>query len=197
MSAAAATPAPITRSGRLLDLVRRLIDYGKELAASLQRRAAVDHPHAFGTADIALILARITCGLHRATALEARLIHRAARLDAAPRQRAPSQRVPRATPPDIDRAASLAQLPTPEQIAAKVRRQPIGAVIADICRDLGIMPCHPLWRELSQLIIRHGGSLANLVSDILDRAWPIPATAPAAPSPPLPPSPALACTGPP
>ena len=66
-------------------------------------------------------------------------------------------------------------LPTPEQIAAEVRRRPIGAVIADICRDLGIMPSHPLWPELQHLIIRYGGNLANLVKDILDRAFPYPA----------------------
>ena len=83
-------------------------------------------------------------------------------------------------------------MPTPEQIAAWVRRRPIGAVIADICRDLGVMPNHPLWSELRILIIRHGGSLANLVRDILDRAfhhhpasaWPLsPFPAPALQSP--------------
>jgi hypothetical protein len=61
-------------------------------------------------------------------------------------------------------------LPTPEQIAAQVRRRPIGAVIADICRDLGIMPNHPLWRELSEVIICHGGNLARLVKDIITQA---------------------------
>jgi hypothetical protein len=30
------------------------------------------------------------------------------------------------------------------------------------CRDLGIMPSHPLWRELQIAVIRHGGSLARL-----------------------------------
>ena len=79
----------------------------------------------------------------------------------------------------------LAHLPTPEQIAAEVRRKPIGAVIADICRDLGITGSHPLWREVQRAIILHGGNLARLVSDILDRAFPLsarllPAVTPAA-----------------
>jgi hypothetical protein len=39
-------------------------------------------------------------------------------------------------------------MPTAEQIAAEVRRRPIGAVIADICRDLRILPSHPLWRDI-------------------------------------------------
>jgi hypothetical protein len=52
-----------SRFGSLIGLVRRLIDYGKELAATLQQRAAttdlalVTLP--FGTRDIGLILARI------------------------------------------------------------------------------------------------------------------------------------------
>jgi len=58
-----------------------------------------------------------------------------------------------------------------------VRRRPIGAVIADICRDLGILPSHPLWRDVQLAIIKHGGSLAGLVKDILDQAFPLAARA--------------------
>ena len=187
MSAAANAPDPPTqpsRSANLLGLVRKLIDYGRELAATIRRRAFTD-PIAvrccFGTADVALILARISRGLHRANALEARLLRDADRLDATP-QGAVSQPRPRASRPAAapvagEAGARLTHLPTPEQIAAKVRRQPIGAVIADICRDLGILPSHPLWRELQIVIIRENGSLANLVKDILDQAFPISATA--------------------
>jgi hypothetical protein len=178
-------PTQPSRSANLLGLVRRLIDYGRELAATIRQRAFTDPDsvrRCFGTTDVALILARISRGLHRANALEARLLSNADRLDAAPR-RTSSPRTPRAprqaTAPSADEAtAHLAYLPTPEQIAAKVRRQPIGAVIADICRDLGILPSHPLWRELQIAIIRECGSLARLVNDILDQAFPISATAP-------------------
>ena len=74
----AAAPPPTeapkpSRSGRLLAVVRKLIDYGKELAATIRGRALTD-PLAvkvcFGTTDIALILTRIARGLHRAQALE-------------------------------------------------------------------------------------------------------------------------------
>jgi hypothetical protein len=190
--ATADTPVP-SRSGRLLGLVRQLIDYGKRLAATLR-----SNPHPFGTGDIALILARITRGLLRAEALEARIIRTATRLDAAPAPpRALRHRSPPAQAAEAGSAPDLC-LPTPEQIAAEVRRRPIGAVIADICRDLGIRPDHPLWRELSDLIIYYGGNLADLVKDILSRArqrraslWP-----PASPAP-SPQSPAPAGTGPP
>ncbi len=175
-----------SRFGRLLEVVRKLIDYGKELATNLQRRAATDADvtRPFGTRDIGLILARITRGLLRANALEARVVELAARPDApaapsrAPAQRAPGAPLgaprPAAARPTAKADPRLALLPTPEQIAADVRRRPVGAVIADICRDLGIMPSHPLWRDLSLVIIRHGGSLAALVRDIMDRGWPIP-----------------------
>ena len=193
MTAAAEASDPHTqpsRSGHLLSLVRKLIDYGKEFAATIRQRAFTDPTSViccFGTADVALILARISRGLHRANALEARLIRSADRLDAAP-PAAPSQPRPRAARPAVAPATAetdprLARLPTPAQIAAEVRRRPIGAVIADICRDLGIMPSHPLWRELSIVIIRHGGSLARLVKDFLDQAFPLPARPPPAVTP--------------
>jgi len=198
MSAAAATPegtsapAPAApgehrpgRFRRVLDVVRKLIDYGKELATTLQRRAATDLAAAtrpFGTSDIGLILARITRGLLLANALEARVVALAAQPVAPPRPaRAPAQREPRAPRPASARPTEaadhprLALLPTAEQIAAEVRRRPVGAVIADICRDLGIIPTHPLWQELSVAIVWHGGSFNRLFKDIWDRVLPLPA----------------------
>ncbi len=90
-------------------------------------------------------------------------------------------------------------LPTSEQIGAEVRRRPIGAVIADICRDLGITASHPLWRELRVIIIRYGGNLTRLVKDILDRTLgPLPSARSLGPAPaPALPSPAPSGTGPP
>jgi hypothetical protein len=148
MSAVAEAPVPTptpqpSRSGGLLALVRKLIDYRRELAATIRQRTAADPIFAkarFGTADLALILARIARGLHLAGALEARVLRRAAHLDARPRPGKPRSA---ATPPTAPRVAEAdprpAGLPTPEQIAAEIRRRPIGAVIADICRDLGIV----------------------------------------------------------
>ena len=116
----------------------------------------------FGICDLALILVRITRGLLLANALEARLVQNAARLDAVRRPRsAPAERKPRPARPAVPRAedpnAPLA-LPTEAEIAAWVRRRPIGAVVADICRDLGITCSHPLWRELRHAIMGEGGS---------------------------------------
>jgi hypothetical protein len=177
---AADNPDAFTCTGRLLSVVRKLIDYGKDLAATLQQRtaatnlAAITRP--FGKIDIALILARITQGLHRAAALETRLIDRAQQEEAGlPRVSASPPRRPRAAPPvprcPSDADSRIARLPTPEQIAAEVRRRPIGAVIADICREFGIMPDNPLWRELSMAIVMNGGDLNALLTDIFKRVY--------------------------
>ncbi len=187
MSAAPETPTPTTepsRSGRLLDLVHRLIDYGRELAATIRERTAIDPLFVkarFGTTDLAVILARIFRGLLLAEALEARVLRRAAHLDAGPRpgKTRPAAKSPAARPtPEID--AQLTQLSTPEQIATEVRRRPIGAVIVDICRDLGITGSHPLWREVQWAIIKHRGSLVRLVMAIINRPFPPPARRPSA-----------------
>jgi hypothetical protein len=164
-----------SRAARLLSLVRKLIDYGRELAATIQQHGAAAIPRQFGTNNLSLILARITRGLHRARALEERLIRNPARLDAPPRpSRVVSSSKARTTQPPAPCSdpddPHLAQMPTPEQIAARVRRQPIGAVLADICRDLGIVPGHPLWRELSGLILREGGNLARLMKEVIAQA---------------------------
>jgi hypothetical protein len=163
----------------LLDLVRKLIEYGKELAATLHQRAAENPyfaPLNFGTNDLAVALARITRGLLRAQALEERLARLAARPNRQPGPDAAKlSRKPRAARPAVQRAqvpdSPLAQMPTPREIAAAVRRQPIGAVIADICRDLAILPNHPLWRELQNAIMKHGGSYVRLLKHVITRNY--------------------------
>jgi hypothetical protein len=207
MSAAVRTSAPTaapdrasadmpSRIGRVLCLVRKLIDYGKNLANTVQQRAATPgfalFARPFGTADLAAILARITNGLRRAAALEAALCRRAARgRDLTPTPiRLPAARGPRSapqvTPSDAqpepqpaDHAQAprraedprLARLPTEEEIAAEVRHRPAGAVIADICGDLGIAPGHldrAFWDELSHAIMMYGGSVVSFLGK-LDR----------------------------
>jgi len=211
----------------LIGLVRRLIDYGKQLAGALQQRSPATNlaeaSRGFGTIDIALIIANITRGLLRAVALEARLIDRAGRQPAAPQPAqgpalagAPSQRRPRAAQPADEADSRLVHLPTPADIAADIRRRSVGAVLADICRDLGILPSHPLWQELSQAVIGNGGGLRTLYRDMVERidkaidatlamaraarpAWPAPSgrPAPAASTAPWPPSAVPRGTGPP
>lgn len=209
----ATPPAGTDRPGRvasLLSLVRKLIDYGKELATTLRERGLTNPADAiacFGTIDIARILARITAGLHRAAALEARLLHCAPEPFEGVGQpgRAPSSPTPRAArqaaPPDARPDPRLARLPTPAQIAEEVRRRPVGDVIADICCDLGIRPEHPLWQELRLAIIQYDGNLVRFFKAV----WPRTDAAPGAqidapramPASASPQSSAPASTGPP
>jgi hypothetical protein len=171
--------------GRVLLLVRRLIDYGKQLAGTMQQRATAPgfawFARSFGTADLALILARITAGLRRAAALEARLCARAARgrdltpspirlpAPCAGRKAAPTDAQPEPKPADHAEDPLLARLPSEEEIAAEVRRRPVGAVIVDICLDLGIAPGdldRAFWDELQHAIIMFGGSVAGWLGNL-------------------------------
>jgi hypothetical protein len=67
------------------------------------------------------------------------------------------------------------------------------------CRDLGILPRHPLWREAARAMAFHGDSLARLLKDLIHRPFQPLLEAQAlecAQTLPLP-TPALAATGPP
>jgi hypothetical protein len=161
--------------GKVLGLVRTLIAYGQNLADTLRQHATNPQvlpcfafvANILGTTDLALILARITRGLLRAAALEARLAKRAAHgreLKPAP-IRLPSARergLPKPTTPNSGPVEDL----SPEEIIAKDRRRPIGAVLAEICLDLGIVPGQmdrSAWDELRRAVILYGGSLATLI----------------------------------
>jgi hypothetical protein len=169
----------LTATGYLLGLLHRLIDYGKELAQTVQRRTTIDPgtiPQQFGTLNIILILTRIVRGLRLATALEARLVRHPLREEAAPADvRVPSECPPRPVRPAVPRASRaqlpLSDVPTAEEIAAALRSRPVGEVIADICRDLGIGPSHPLWREIMTVVIEFGGNIVRLLNDVLERQF--------------------------
>jgi hypothetical protein len=178
----AAGNAPVqTRTGHLIGFLHMLIDYGKSLARVVQQRADARVPSSiagmFGTIDAALILMRIVRGLRLAAALETRLVAHPLREPAAAASdlvRAPSDRAPRTTQPTRPRPSramvcQLPDMPTPDEIAEAARHRPIGAVIADICRDLGITQSHPLWGDVMMVVTEFGGNLVELVKDIVDR----------------------------
>jgi len=160
----------------VLGIVHTLIAYGQNLAETLENHAS--HPHTlpcfrfiatiFFTKDVALILARIKRGLLRAAALEARLRDRAATgRDIQPvRVRPRSPRNPRAAKPATPPPPYDPRLPSIEQIASQVRHRSIGAVLVDICLDLGIIPGQmdpASWNELGDALAQYGGDLTNLV----------------------------------
>jgi hypothetical protein len=182
MSLAASTRTQAARFQRLVGFVRRLIGYGRELAASFQRGETPldpadprDAAYRFGTRDLRIVLARIARGLLLAEALEIRLARRGngpgtqppTRATACPSPaRASGKRPPR---PETDREPDPDNLPTAESIAEAVRHRQIGAVLADIRRDFGITPNHPAWQEAFGLLISYGGQLAPLIRDVMAR----------------------------
>jgi hypothetical protein len=128
MSGAAPDPAPQTaRSFGLLVLVRALIDYGRELAGTLRQHGttalgfSVRH---FGTDDVALIVARITHGLHLAAALELRIAATAPRLDADPKpHRAPALSTPAPREPSHHETTPPPRSPPPCQRRSRSPRR--------------------------------------------------------------------------
>ncbi len=170
-----------TRSAWLLGFLSQVLEYGRTLLADLQQRNTTDAPPAiayqFGSVSLALIIARITRGIMLATALHDRVTRGARRLDAPPNKDAPT----RAARPDesgrpvrperkpVDEAAELHNLPSAREIAERIRRQPIGVVLEEICRDLGIDGHHPLWRDVFKLITFNGGSYCRLFRIVTSR----------------------------
>ena len=221
--------------GKVLGLVRTFIAYGRNLTDSLRQHAADPNvlpyfafvARIFATTDVAQILARISRGLLRAAALEERLRRRAARGQELkptpirlPRTSRPAVAKPPTQPDHSAENPSLASPSTLEQILAHDRRRPIGAVLVDICLDLGIVPgqMDRATREELRLALNLYGYASSLTKFLADPAggtprlrggpmstcifgpipiagWPAIAY-PAWPVP-FPQSPSPACTGPP
>ncbi len=83
-----------------------------------------------------------------------------------------------------------------------MRSRPIGAVIADICRDLGIAPGDldgAFWDELNLAIISYGGTIAGIIDDQIHRFFAFTFGNRADTPDPVPPAPSrlLPSTGPP
>jgi hypothetical protein len=184
-----------TRSARLRTLLQTLIAFASTLVETLATNQTA-HPtiaYRFGTTNLSLITARIARALLMAMALNRRLIRIARQLDTpTPRPSAKPSSQPRAPKPPAPRPgaddeALLTRLPTAQEIAAQIRHRPIGRVLEDICRDLGILPSDPLWRDLQLPIIANGGNLVRLFKHVTTRVI----------RHSLNPTPLLAATGPP
>lgn len=153
--------------GGFLGLVRRIVDFGRDMIATLQAHTATSPPldiaRRFGSLNLALIIA---------AALERRLLHPRPRIAGQVKRAAPTTtptaRAPRQPRPD-EEAELHGDLPTAREIAARVRNRRIGAVIAEICRDLGIDGEDPLWRELHPIIVGRGGNMAKLLRILVHR----------------------------
>jgi len=146
----------------MLALVHKLIACGQELLGALK---ACEGPHPplevfrrFGCLSLERVIARVTRGLIIAGVLEERFQRRLPRKDERP-ARAPRQPTPEPRARTTRRSLWTShddeldgKLPSAEAIAERLRGRPAGAVLAEICRDLGIDTQHKLWRELNELL---------------------------------------------
>ena len=187
-----AKPRPIPgRIGAVLKVLAALIAHARQFTATATTRVAVPEfataAAVFGTYNLPTILNRMQRGLLRALVLRDYLLARAARgrnlrfvwppcIDLQPHHRPPARPVPRSRPaPSQPRSPDPAllgaddpgasRIPTPEELAADVRRRPVGRTIAYICMDLGIAPglCDgDFWTRVEKTLRRYGGSLSRL-----------------------------------
>jgi hypothetical protein len=184
-------PRPIPgRIGAVLKIVAALIAHARHFAATAATRATAPEfataAAVFGTYNLPTILHRMQRGMLRALALQSYLLARAARghnlrfawpprVELQPHHRPPEKPPsPRPAPlhprrPDpalLDPGdPNASRLPTPEELAAEVRRRPVGRTIAYICMDLGIAPglCDgDFWNQVEKTLRRYGGSLLRL-----------------------------------
>ena len=188
-------PRPIPgRIGAVLHVLAVLIAHARHFTATATTRAAAPEfataAAVFGTSDLPTILQRMQRGMLRALALRDYLFARAARgrnlrfawpprVALQPHHRPPAEPAPRLRseplPPLHPRRPDPAlldpgdpdasRLPTQEELAAEVRRRPVGRTIAYICMDLGIAPglCDgDFWNRVEKTLRRYGGSLRRL-----------------------------------
>jgi hypothetical protein len=176
-----------------------LLGYGRHLLATVHRRATTPTfptiAAAFGTANIATILAHLHRGILRAAALQRFLLARAAtgrdikmvirrtRPDEPPPTPAALEAEPPADQPAKPIAAPRPSLPpgwddpelfmpTQEDLDLQVRRRAIGRTITDICRDLAVVPgfcTSSFWNGLFELMHYFGGSIEKLMQEKSDR----------------------------
>jgi hypothetical protein len=179
----------------VLYAVRTLLGYGRHLLDTVQRRAtAPTFPTiaaAFGTANLATILAHLNRGLLRAAALERFLLERAAtgrdidivtrrtRTDEPPPAPANPQAEQPADQPAKPKAPKRPSLPpghddpelfmpTQQDLDRQVRRRAVGRTITEICNDLAVVPglCTPaFWNGLFEVMHYFGGSVETLMRE--------------------------------
>ncbi len=179
----------------VLRAVGILLGYGRHLLATVHHRAAAPTfptiAAAFGTANLATIIAHLNRGILRATALQNMLFARAEtgrdisvvtrrirteeETPPAPTDPQPEQPVAQPTahkgprpslPPGSDDPKLF--MPTQEDLERQVRRRSVGRTITEICLDLAVVPglCTPaFWNGLFELMHYFGGNVGTLMKE--------------------------------
>ena len=69
----------------------------------------------------------------------------------------------------ISKTVNLPETATVEEIAAMVLYRPIGEVLEDICRDLGVVMGDEVWAMLEMAVLEHRGSTVRLLKQDSER----------------------------
>ena len=179
------------RIGAVLHVLTILIAHARHIAVTAATRVTTPEfatvAAVLGTYDVPTMRQRMQRGLLRALALQQYLFARAGRgcnlrfawpprIELLPHHRPPAKparfpgpapRLPRRPDPAVldQDHPDASRIPTPEELAAEVRRRPVGRTIAYICMDLGIVPglCDgAFWNRIDRIFRRYGGSLNRL-----------------------------------
>jgi hypothetical protein len=156
-----------------LYVVRFLISYACHIAAKAEECAVkgdirpVTLP--FGKAiAIDQLIIRVARGLRRALMMQQMLQQRAATgkdIEPVARRPHPQAGGSRQGGQDQDKPPKQERLPSEAEIAAELQRRSLGAVVADICHDIGIVPSDltdEQWDALRWVIQEYGGDTMKL-----------------------------------
>jgi hypothetical protein len=158
---------------QVLYVVRFLISYACHIAATAEKCSvrgdispvSIPFPKCI---DICALIIRVARGLKRALALQEMLEQRAATgADIEPVERRPHPHAggSRRGSGAPDKQPKAERLPSAAEIAAELQRRSIGAIVADICHDIGIVPSDltdEQWDALQWVIHEYGGNLLRL-----------------------------------
>jgi hypothetical protein len=164
----------------VLYVLRFLIAYTFHIAAAVEEYAASGDlaPVAISFAPgitFQALVTRLARGLRRALALQEMLQQRAATgqdIDPVPPRRSGPGGGSRKNNENQDRPPEPERLPSAAEIAAELQRRPVGAIVAEICHDIGIAPedlTEEQWDALQAVIDTYGGSREKLWPSMRNR----------------------------
>jgi len=159
--------------GLVLNVLRLLISYACHIAAKAEECAVRGdlspvNPSFGKSITFEALIIRVARGLRRALMLQEMLLERAATgcdIEPVERRHHPHAGGSRNGGQDGDKPPKVERLPSGEEIAAELQRRSIGAIVADICHDIGIAPediTTEQWHALQDVINGYGGALLKL-----------------------------------
>ena len=162
---------------QVLYVLRFLIDYACNLAATAEHCAIDDDIAPVGLSfpkgiTFAALIIRVARGIKRALALQEMLLQRAATGQDIVPVPPPRERSGASGKRNKDKPPQDERLPSAAEIAAELQRRPVGAIVAEICHDIGIAAedlTEEQWDALQAVIDTYGGDRMKLFPAVRNR----------------------------